>query len=83
MIQGCEVPPVMDQGIAHAERCGLDVARAVHPVRIRGSGGRRPDVNVDVGAVRMVDQPVIKDVRALLEADIGLWMDTEMQALKS
>jgi len=55
MIQGRQVPLVMDQRISHAKRCRSDVACAMHPVRISGSGRGRPDMDVNVGTMGMID----------------------------
>ena len=82
MIQGCQVPPVVNDGIAHAESRRPDVACAVHPVRIGGRGRGRPNVDVNVGAVSMLNHTAIKNVRALVHSDICLRMDTKMQTIE-
>ena len=55
MIQGRKVPPVMNQGISYAKRCRSDVPCAMHPVRIGGSGRWRPNRDMNVGAMGMID----------------------------
>src|SRR4030042_3340305 len=72
----------MDQDIAHTEGRPSDITRAMDPVGIGGRGGRRPDVDVDVGTVRMLDHTAVKGVRTLAHPDKRLWMHSEMQAVK-
>ena len=56
----------MHQGIAYFERRRLNVAGAVYPIIV--SGGRRgsTDMDVDVGTVGVIDQPMIDDMGTLL-----------------
>jgi hypothetical protein len=45
VIQGHQVPSVMNQGTAHSKRCPSNVAGTMHPVRISGSRRRRANVD--------------------------------------
>ena len=78
MIEGRQMPPVVNCGIAHAEGRRPDVACAVHPVRIGGRGRGCPKVDVNVGAVSMFNQTAIKNIRALVHSNICLRMNTKM-----
>ena len=72
----------MDEGIANAERCRSDVARAMHPVRIGLSVGRRTNMEMDIAGVGMLDDPTIDQAGALMRSDDRLWMDAEMQGIE-
>ncbi len=76
------MPPVMDQGISNAKGGRTYVTRAVGPVRIVVSGRRGPYMNMDVAAVAVFDEAAIKGVWALVRTNIGLRMDTKVQAFE-
>jgi len=76
------MPPVMDKGVSNAKGGRSDVASAVGPVGIVVSGRRGPHMNMDVAAVAVFDEAAIKGVWALVRTDIGLRVNTEVQALE-
>lgn len=51
MIEGRQMPPVVDQRSAHPEGGVLDIAGTMHPVRIFFGSRRRPYMDMDIGAV--------------------------------
>ena len=72
----------MHQGIAHFECSALNIARTVHPVIIGGSGRRRTYVHMDIGAMGVINQTVIDDIRALMETDFRLRVNSEMETVE-
>ena len=82
VIQRRQVSAVVDQGIAHTEGRPSDITRAMDPVRIGRRRRRCPDVDMDVGTVRMLDHAAVNIVRALVHPNYGLRVHSEMQAVK-
>jgi hypothetical protein len=51
VVQGRKASPIVNQGITHAKRGRPDITGDMHPIGIAGTGFRRSNVDMDVGAV--------------------------------
>lgn len=80
MVQGGKVSTIMDKGIAHSEGSSAYIASDMHPVGIVASSLRCSNVDMNVRAVRMIDEPAIYNILTLMRRDGRMWMNAEVQS---
>ena len=60
MVQGSQVPPVMNKSITYLQCCRSNITGDMHPEGIPSIDFWCPDMDVDIGAVRMVDDAAVE-----------------------
>ena len=73
----------MNELIPNTEGGLAQVAGNMRPVWVTGSGLRRTDMHMQVRAVRVLDQPSVKDGGTLVGGDLRLRMDAKMECVES